>query len=286
MFLRLCHKTKWMLVALLIMSGLLGLSSLAMANHRGSDGHGHFEAVEHDEAIGHGISGASFNVYWSQVKMAANDLVVRQLQVDETIQTVVNALSQMVENRTHYRRFDEALRKEVLHKVVIEPKVFNRDGKEFMFLVARTRQKGQVKLLINALALKEKDLVNHPEQLVPVLAREFQWVVSKADTSKKRQILAETRDLLRAPVQARKAIKGMVGAEREKKLQELFDDYLRTVDEYNSMKEQPYYDIGSDQPLPADQSDSTTKLYDIRVRRALQEIERNPYFLEQAPKLF
>ncbi|HBP87446.1 MAG TPA: hypothetical protein DD706_07100, partial [Nitrospiraceae bacterium] len=33
-----------------------------------------------------------------------------------------------------------------------------------------------------------------------------------------------------------------------------------------------------------DQPDSTTKLYDIRVREALQTIVREPYFQEQMPK--
>ena len=92
-----------------------------------------------------------------------------------------------------------------------------------MFLVARTKQQGQVKLLINASALKEQGMVNHPDQLVPVLAREFQWVVSKADTSKKRQVIAGKRDLQHAPIQTRKEIDNSTGDEREKTLQALFE---------------------------------------------------------------
>ncbi|MDH3771275.1 MAG: hypothetical protein OET79_09880, partial [Nitrospirota bacterium] len=169
-------------------------------------------------------------------------------------------------------------------KVIIEPKVFNRDRKEFMFLVARTKHQGQVKLLINASALKEQGLVNYPDQLVPVLAREFQWVVSKADTSKKRQVIAATRDLQHAPIQTKKEIDNSTGGEREKTLQALFEGYLTTVDEYNSLEQQPYYEIGSESPVSPAQADSTTKLYDIRVREALQRIVRDPYFHEHTPK--
>jgi hypothetical protein len=173
----------------------------------------------------------------------------------------------MVAHRAQYKRFDEALTKRALQNVIIEPKVFNRDGKEFMFLVARTKHHGQVKLLINASALKEQGLVNHPDQLVPILAREFQWVVSKADTSKKRQvIITGKRDLQHAPIQTRKEIDNSTGDEREKTLQALFESYLTTVDEYNSLEQQPYYQIGSATPVPPAQVDSTMKLYDIHSR--------------------
>ncbi len=37
-------------------------------------------------------------------------------------------------------------------------------------------------------------------------------------------------------------------------------------------------------PVPPTQSDSTTKLYEIRVREALQKIVREPYFQEHTPK--
>ena len=56
----------------------------------------------------------------------------------------------LVRDRSQYKRFDQALTNDLLQRVVIEPRVLNRDGKEFPFLVARTKQKGKVNLLINA----------------------------------------------------------------------------------------------------------------------------------------
>ncbi len=278
------HEVKRMWVFLCAIGWPLLLSPLAVASHRGGEEHASSEIIDSEEAIGHAIPGTSFQVYWGKSKVLVEDGILAKSQVDETIQTVINAFSEMVAHRAQYKRFDEALTKRALQKVIIEPKVFNRDGKEFMFLVARTKHQGQVKLLINASALKKKGLVNHPDQLVPVLAREFQWVVSKADTSKKRQVFAGTRDLRHAPIQTRKEIDNSTGGERKKTLQALFESYLITVDEYNSLQQQPYYEAGSATSVPPAQADSTTKLYDIRVREALQHIVRDPYFQEHTPK--
>ena len=271
-------------VLLCAIGWLLLVSPLAVASHRGEEKHVSSDVRDSEESIGHAIPGTTFQVYWGKSKVSVEDVMLSESQVDETIQTVINAFSEMVTHRVQYKRFDEALTKGALQKVIIEPRVFNRDGKEFMFLVARTKHRGQVKLLINASTLKEKGLVNHPEQLVPVLAREFQWVVSKADTSKKRQVIAVTRDLQHAPIQTRKEIDSSTGDERKKTLQALFEGYLTTVDEYKSLEQQPYYGIGSASPVSPAQADSTTKLYDIRVREALQRIVRDPYFHEHTPK--
>jgi hypothetical protein len=271
-------------VLLCAIGWLLLLSPIAVASHRGEEEHASSEVRDSEESIGRAIPGASFQVYLGKSKVSVEDKTLTESQVDETIQTVINAFSDMVAHREQYKRFDEALTKRALQKVIIEPKVFNRDGKEFMFLVARTKHQGQVKLLINASELKEQGLVNAPEQLVPVLAREFQWVISKADTSKKRQVIAATRDLQHAPIQTRKEIDNSTGDEREKTLQALFEGYLTTVDEYNSLEQQPYYAIGSASLVAPAQADSTAKLYDIRVREALQRIVRDPYFLEHTPK--
>ena len=278
------HRANWMPVLLCAIGFLLFLSQLAVAGHRGGEEHASAEVKDSEESIGHAIPGASFQVYWAKSKVSVEDEMLAKSQVAETIQTVINAFSEMVAHRDQYKRFDEALTKKALQKVVIEPRVFNRDGKEFMFLVARTKHQGQVKLLINASALKEQGVVNHPEQLVPVLAREFQWVVSKADTSKKRQGIAGTRDLQHAPILTRKEIDNSTGGQRKKVLQALFDSYLTTVDEYNSLEQQPYYEIGSASFVSPAQADSTTKLYDIRVRAALQRIVSDPYFHEHTPK--
>jgi hypothetical protein len=126
--------------------------------------------------------------------------------------------------------------------------------------------------------------VNHPNKLVPILAREFQWVLSKSDTSKKRQVMAEERSLENVPILTRKEIDNLAGAEREKALKALFEGYLTTVDEYNSLERQPYYESGSASPVSGVQEDSTTKFYDIRVREALQRIVREPEFLQKTPK--
>jgi hypothetical protein len=277
------HEAKWMSAPLCAVGFLLLLSPLAVASHRGGEEHVSSEVTDYEESIGHAIPGTSFQVYWGKSKASVEDKILTKSQIDETIQTVINAFGEMVAHRVQYKRFDEALTKRALQKVVIEPKVFNRDGKEFMFLVARTQHQGQVKLLINASALKEKGLVNYPDQLVPALAREFQWVVSKADTSKKRQGIAGKRDLQHAAIQTKKEIDNSTGDERKKVLQDLFESYLTTVDEYNSLEQQPYYEIGSESPVSPAQADSTTKLYDIRVREALQRIVSEPYFHEHTP---
>lgn len=278
-----CHKAIWVSVAFGTILCLL-LISIAKANHRGSAGHENSEVMGSEVTIGHTIPGALFKVYWGKSEGSAGDESLPNAQVDETIQTVIDALTVMVSHRADYQRFDETLAKGVLRKVIIEPHVFNREGKEFMFLVARTNQEGQVNLLINASALKEKGFVNHPNKLVPILAREFQWVLSKSDTSKKRQVMAEERSLENAPILTRKEIDNLAGAEREKALKALFEGYLTTVDEYNSLERQPYYESGSASPVSGVQEDSTTKFYDIRVREALQRIVREPEFLQKTPK--
>jgi len=278
------HEVKWMPVLFWMVGVLLWLSPFALANHRGSDGHGHFEVVTVDESAGHSIPGASFQVYWLEHQAIVEAFVLTDSQVNDTLQTVINAFSMMVNQRAQYRRFNEALTKGVLQKVIIEPQVFNRDGKEFLFLVARTKLPGQVKLLINASVLKEKGLVNQPGQLATLLAREFQWVVSKADTSKKRQATSKERNLTIAPIQRNAIIASSTGGERQGMLQVLFASYLTTVDAYNSLEQQPYYETGSNVPVSDVQSHSAIRLYDIRMREALQRIVRESYFLEHTPK--
>jgi hypothetical protein len=190
----------------------------------------------------------------------------------------------MLQHRTDYPRFDESVKKDLLQHVIIEPHVVNQDGKEFAFLVARTKDPGRVNLLISASSLKDKGYLGHPEQLVPVLAREFQWVVSKADTAPKSKAVSVERDLKHAPIRPDQEILALSVDERAQVIQRLFDSYLRTVDEQKSLEGQPYYDVGTTALVPPAQPDSTTKLYDIRVREALQKIVRDPYFGEHTPK--
>ena len=258
---------------------LLITAPTAMGNHQGHETH-LGEEIHETAGTGHPIPGAPFQVFLKKEKGADIDKAL----ADAATKTVVDALSYMVQQRTQYHRFDEAMTKGSLKQIIIEPKVVNREGKEFLFLVARTKQKGQVKLLISASALKEKGYLNQPEKLVPDLAREFQWVVIKASTTPKRKTVFVKRDLKNAPIKTNKEIKNMSEDEREQALLALFETYLTTVDDYKSLKSQPYYEVGTTQLIPSINSDTTTKLYDIRIREALQAIVRNPYFLESTPK--
>jgi hypothetical protein len=119
---------------------------------------------------------------------------------------------------------------------------------------------------------------------VPVLAREFQWVVSKADTTPKRQMKVAPGDLKSVPIKTNQEIGKLSGDEREEVLQNLFRSYLTTVDRHASLDRQSYYETGTTTLIPPTHPDSTTKLYDIRVREALQKIVREPYFQEHTPK--
>jgi hypothetical protein len=253
----------------------------ASANHQGRE---HAGEDRHDTTgSGHAIPGASFQVFLAKDSATTESGGLDQAQADMVLQTVVDALTFMMQHRTDYPRFDESLKKDALQTVIIEPTVVNQDGKTFPFLVARTKDPGRVKMLISASSLKEKGYLNHPEQLVPVLAREFQWVVSKADTSPK-QMAAVERDLKHAPIRTDREIRDMSGNERVRMIEQLFGTYLTTVDDQKSLEGQPYYEVGSRTTVPPTQSDSTTKLYDIRVREALQKIVRDAYFSEQTPK--
>jgi hypothetical protein len=49
------------------------------------------------------------------------------------------------------------------------------------------------------------------------------------------------------------------------------------------LDDQPAYEVGSTRLIPPAQPDSTTKLYDLRVRNALQLIIRDPYFQKHTP---
>jgi hypothetical protein len=139
-------------------------------------------------------------------------------------------------------------------------------------------------LLISASSLKDKGYLHHPEQLAPVMAREFQWVVSKADTTQPLKAVPAQRDLKQAPVRKEQEILAMSGDERAQAIQGLFDIYLRTSDDHKSLEGQPYYEVGTATLVSPTQSDSSTKLYALRIREALQRIVREPSFQERTPK--
>jgi hypothetical protein len=226
------------------------------------------------------IPGASFPVVQRQPHRDASERALDEAAA----QTVVEAFAFMLNHRKDYPRFDESMDKQALQEVVIEPTVINQEGKSFLFLVARTAQPGQVRLLISAEFLRKQGYVGHPETLVPALAKEFQWVVSKADTGAKFQPPSVRSDLAKVPIRTDQEIAAMSADERLNLLRALLGRYLHTVDEHNSLNGQSHYDAGSNILMPPAQPDSTTKLYDIRVREALQKIVHDPWFIAHTPK--
>jgi len=259
------------------------LVPVALGNHGDHETHSLEEEMT-SVGQGHSIPGAPFKVFLHRGDGSHEGEDLTEDQAAASVKTVVDALSSMTQHRTQYQRFDEALTKNALQKVIIEPRVLNREGKEFSFLVARTKELGKVNLLISAAALNEKGYVNQPEKLIPVLAREFQWVLIKADTTPKRKMPSVKRDLKHAMIKTNREIREMSADQREQVLQELFQTYLTTVDDFKSLDGQPAYEIGSTTLMPPAQPDSTTKLYDLRVRHALQLIVRDSYFQEHTPK--
>lgn len=255
----------------------------AGASHQGHERHAG-EEVHETTGPGYQIPGAPFHVFLDHGKATTGGGRLDQAQADAAVQTVIDTFTFMLQHRTDYPRFDESLKKDALHQVIIEPTVVNQEGKAFPFLVARTKDPGKVNLLISASFLKDKGYLHHPDNLAPVLAREFQWVVSKADTAPKAKTVSVERDLKKAPIRQDQEILALSGDERAQVLQQLFDTYLRTVDDQKSLEGQPFYEAGTTTLVPPTQPDSTTKLYEIRVREALQKIVRDPYFLEQTPK--
>ena len=165
-----------------VMIGSVLLAPPVRANHQGPASHaenGAHKAV----GAGHQVPGASFQVFLGQGKEAAEGGELSQAEAKASVQTVIDAFTFMLLHRTDYPRFEESLQKDVLTQVIVESRVVNDEGKEFPFLVVRTKEPGRVKLLINGSSLKGNGFLGHPETLVPSLAREFQWVVSKADTA-------------------------------------------------------------------------------------------------------
>ena len=231
---------------------------------------------------GHSIPGVSFRVFLESGKSEGGkfDQALGRAALD----TIVQAFTKLVQHRSQYKRFDQAVTKNMLERVVIEPRVLNRDGKEFPFLVARTKHKGKVKLLVNASRLEQDGYLNHPDALAPRLAKEFQWVISKASTKPKRKEGWFKRESKNALISTNSEIKKMSPGERTESLQALLENYIQTVDAYGSLINQPYYEIGTTTLIDPTQPDSTAKRYDIRVQEALQLIVKEPYFGKHTPK--
>lgn len=231
---------------------------------------------------GHAIPGVTFQVFLNQERDEGES--IPQDFANDVVETVVQAFGILVKDRSQYKRFDQTVTNDLLEKVVIEPRVLNREGKEFLFLVARTKQKGKVHLLVNAIRLREDEYLRHPDALALRLAKEFQWVIGKASTEPERRGRLLKRDLLRAPVSTNAEIKKMTSEERTEVLQALLGTYIQTVDAYGSLTNQPYYEMGTTTFTTPVHSDSTIKLYDIRVRHALQLIVSGSYFWKNTQK--
>ncbi len=257
-------------------------AAYADAAHEGHEGQP--EAEVHDAAgPGHEIPGLSFRIFVDRGTEGAAGGFLDQPQADAALRTVIRAFSLLLQHRSDYPRFDEAVSKGLLDRVIIEPTVVNREGKVFPFLVARIADPGRVRLLISASSLKDRGYIGDPEQFAPVLAREFQWVVSKADTSPKPKTLSMERDLRHAPIRTDREIRELPAEDRVRLLNRLFETYLRTVDDQRSLDGQSYYEVGTSALARPSQQDSTTKFYDIRVREALQKIVRERSFLDRMP---
>ena len=262
--------------------GAIGISSGAHAAQEHPSGGDRVE-FRHSSEVGHEIPGLSFRVFVDRGAEVSVDGALDEAEANAALQTVRDTFSYLNQHRQNYPRFDEAVRKGLLDRVIIQPGVRNHEGKSFLFLVVRTMDPGRVRLLISASSIKEKGYLGRPERFAPVLAREFQWVVSKAETGHKTGTVSVQRDLRNALIRVDKDIRSLLSEERVQVLQQLFGTYLRTIDDLRSLDGQSYYEAGSTVLVAPSQPDSTTKLYDIRVREALQTIVTEPVFLERTP---
>ncbi len=257
----------------LVFAGLLSVGEAARADEGGQE-----------PGAGRELAGLSFRLFVDRGSPGSPKGLLDEAQAARAIETVADTFAVLLRQRGDYPRFDEAIRKDLLDRIVIEPIVLNREGKAFPFLVTRTAEAGRVRLMISAAALKEHGYLGQSERLAPVLGREFQWVVSKADTAPRPKTIGAERDLAQAPIKSDKEIRALSGEDRVRLLQRLFETYLRTVDDLRSLDGQAYYEVGKTKLLPTSQPDAATKFYDIRVREALQTIVREPSFLDRTPQ--
>lgn len=266
-----------------LLTGLVVLFALWPIGGVGAGQDGRPDAASHAQLEqGIEIHGVSFRVFLERgMEETGGD---KRDDADAAVQTVTRAFGILVDHRSEYPRFDEAVKNQLLERVIVQPTVVNREGKAFPFLVARLAEPGRVKLLISASLLREQGYLGDAERLATVLAREFQWVVSKADTSPQPKTVSKDRDFTHAPIRTNKEILDLSGEQRVRILKELFETYLRTVDEFNSLEGQPFYVIGTAKLISPAHPDSTTRFYDIRIREALQKIVRAPSFLKSTPR--
>ncbi|MDF0666713.1 MAG: hypothetical protein P0119_11675 [Nitrospira sp.] len=265
-----------------VVAAVLSFTIDDYVGHASADGQS--AAAFHDlSGQGHEIPGLSFRVFIDRGTKEAVSGFLEPTQADAVLQTVIETFSYLNQHPHTYPRFDEAVSKGMIDRVIIQPSVQNHEGKAFPFLVVRTVDPGRVRLLISASSMKEQRYLGAVERFAPALAREFQWVVSKAETSQKPKIGSIERDLRHTSIRTDKEIRTLSSEERVRLLQHLLETYLRTVDDQQSLGGQSYYEVGGTILIPPSQPDSATKFYDIRVREALQQIVREPSFLDRMP---
>jgi len=261
-----------------------GVCFMTISHAAQGGGDGRSEAERHGSIeSGHAVPSLSFRVFVDQGVEGVAGGSLDEAETNVALQTVLDTFSYLYRHRDIYPRFDETVSKGLLDRAIIQPSVHNHEGKTFPFLVVRTVDPGRVRLLISALSMKEQGYFGAVERFAPVLAREFQWVVSKAETGQKPKIFSIERDLRHAPIRTDKELSALSGEERLGLLQQLFETYLRTVDDRRSLEGQSYYEVGSTNLVAPWQPDSAIKFYDIRVREALQKIVREPVFLKHTP---
>ncbi len=274
----------WVRNRRLVLSFVVILACFTAEAHAAEEGPsgGSGIAFHHHSGLGHEIPGLSFRVFVARETegVAAGNL--DEPQSDAVLQTVISTFSYLSQHRQDFPRFDDAVSKGMLERVIIEQSVHNHEGKTFPFLVVRTVDSGRVRL-ISASLMKEKGYIGQAEQFASVLAGEFQWVVSKAETGHKPKAVSSQRDLRHTDIRTDRDIRSLSSEERVRVLQQLFETYLRTVDDQRSLEGQSYYEVGGTALLQPSQPDSATKFYDLRVREALQKIVRDPFFLNYLP---
>jgi hypothetical protein len=262
--------------------GAMGISSGAHAVQENPSGEDRVE-FRHSSEVGHQIPALPFRVFVDRGTDAPVDGTLDEAEANAALQTVRDTFSYLNQHRRNYPRFDEAVRRGLLDRVIILPGVRNHEGKLFPFLTVRTVDPGRIRLLISASSMKEKGYLGQVDRFAPVLVREFQWVVSKAETARKPKAVLVDRDFQHAQIRSGNDIRSLSSEERVHILQQLFESYLRTVDDRRSLDGQSSYEAGSTVLVAPSQPDSTTKFYDIRVREALQKIVKEPVFLERTP---
>jgi hypothetical protein len=104
-----------------------------------------------------------------------------------------------------------------------------------------------------------------------VLAGEFQWVVSKAETAPKLKAVLVDRHLRHAPIRSDQDTRSLSGEERGRLIQQLFETYLRTIDDLRSLDGQSNYEVGSTDSIPPSQPDSAPKFMIFEFEKACRK---------------